>query len=130
MDVTIADASNLGGFEFDLLFDPQAITVTGVHLDSFLARSGNSVSMLGPRSEGEGRLVFGGFSYGAHDGASGDGALATLDLTLLDETEATLRLADVQLVDGDASSMTPGAVGEGQVQTSRRVYLPLVMRDQ
>jgi hypothetical protein len=128
VDVTIADVTDLGGFEFDLLFDPQAITVTGVHLGDFLAHSGNSVSALGPRYEGDGRLVFGGFSYGAHDGASGDGVLATLDLMLLSEAETVLRLEDMQLVDGEATSMAPGAVGEGLVQTSNRVYLPLVLR--
>lgn len=128
MGIAIAQATDLGGFEFDLLFDPDVITVTDVHLGDFLESSGNNVAALGPRAEGAGRLVFGGFSYGEHEGASGYGSLATLELTLLNNAETVLRLEDVQLVTSGAEQAPLHSVGEGRVQTGMRVYLPLVLR--
>jgi hypothetical protein len=128
MNVAITQVTDLGGFEFDLLFDPDVITITGVHLGDFLAGSGNNTVALGPRYDENGRLVFSGFSYGEHGGADGYGSLATLELTLLSEAEAVLRLEDVQLVTSDAEGAPLHSVGEGHIRTKTRVYLPLVLR--
>ena len=128
MSIVISDTADLGGFEFDLLFDPDVITVTGMHLGDFLGSSGNNVVALGPRAAEDGRLVFGGFNYGEHEGVSGYGSLATLELTLLDDAETVLRLEDVQLVTSGAESAPLHSVGEGRVQTRVRIYLPLVLR--
>lgn len=128
MDVVVADGANLGGFEFSLRFDPDAIRVTDVRLDAFLAGSGNNVVALGPRDGGSGRLIFGGFSYGEGEGASGKGTLATLALVLLSESETVLRMEDVQLVASDASRISVGTLGEGRVRTGGVIYLPVVLR--
>ena len=97
MGIAITRATDLGGFEFDLSFDPSAITVTHVQLGDFLGRSGNQVVALGPRVTESGRLSFGAFSYGEHGGAGGDGILAWLECVLLDDVGTTLRLEAVQL---------------------------------
>ncbi|MEA3375386.1 MAG: PKD domain-containing protein [Chloroflexota bacterium] len=128
MSVAVAEVANLGGFEFDLVFDPEAITVTDVRLGDFLASSGNNVVALGPRDGGSGRPIFGGFSYGEGEGAFGLGTLATLDLMLVSETETILRLEDVQLVASDANRITVGSVGEGHVRIGAFIYLPVVLR--
>jgi general secretion pathway protein D len=128
MDIAITQATDLGGFEFDLLFDSDVVTVTAVHLGSFLESSGNNAGELGPRYAESGRLVFGAFSYGEHEGASGYGTLATLELILLSDTETTLRLDDVQLVTSGGEEVSPHSVGEGKVSSGERVYLPLVLR--
>jgi subtilisin family serine protease len=128
MSVAISGADDLAGFEFDLLFDPAAITVTGVHLGNFLGSSGNTLVVLGPRAGEAGRLVYGAFSYGEQPGASGNGSLVVLDLTLLTPGETALNLKDVQLARSNAAPMPLHAVGQGQIRTSVYIYLPLVWR--
>jgi hypothetical protein len=128
--VNISGVVDLGGFEFDLLFDPALITVTDAYLGSFLGDSGNPVVALGPSVDEAGRLVFGGFSYGPNEGASGSGSLATLCLTLLAPTATILRLEDVQLLTSSAEPAPLQSVGEGHIAPAVRLYLPLVKRRQ
>lgn len=128
MAITIAEATDLGGFEFDLLFDSAAITITHVALGDFLGSTGNTVAALGPDLMEDGRLTFGAFSYGDHEGAGGQGDLAALELILLRDAETVLNLADVQLVTVGAEPAPVGTVGEGSVVTGYVVHLPLVLR--
>jgi hypothetical protein len=128
MGLVISGTDDLGGFEFDLLFDPAVLTVTGVHLGGFLGSSGNEVIALGPRAEGAGRRVYAAFGYGQLPGASGGGSLVTFDLMLLAGGETTLRLEDVQLAHSDATPAPLHSVGQGQIRTSVSIYLPLVWR--
>lgn len=128
MTIAITQATDLGGFEFDLLFNPEVITVTGMHLGDFLGRSGRPTVPLGPAGVGIGRLVFGGFSYGEQEGASGWGSLATLELRLLKDAETVLRLDEVQLVTSQAELAPLRSVGEGLVRPGVSIYLPLIWR--
>jgi PKD repeat protein len=132
LQVTVAEVENLSGFEFDLRFDPEVITVTQVRLADFLGTSGNNVVHLGPQPREAGRLVFGGFGYGAADGADGGGAIAELDVTLRQPQDTVLWLEDVQLVDGEAETIAVERVNDGRidvVNAAQLLYLPLLTRD-
>lgn len=128
LTLAISGTEDLGGFQFDLLFDPEAIAVTGVHLGEFLQSTGNDVIALGPEASELGRLVYGAVSYGEQPGAGGSGRLVVLDLTMLAGGETTLSLEEVQLVASDATLAPLHWVGQGQIQAGAYIYLPLVVR--
>jgi hypothetical protein len=129
MNVVITRTTDLGGFEFDLIFDPTIVTITNITIGNFLSSSGNNVMALGPRGIGNGHLVFGGFGYGMNNGSSGNGTLATLELVTLGGTTTTLRLEDMQLVNSDATRIPLHLVGEGHIRAGWQIYLPLVLRN-
>ncbi len=130
MSVVISGVVDLGGFEFDLLFDPAAVTVTNVHLGSFLGSSNNQAVPLGPRVVEYGRVIFGAFSYGENEGPRGAGGLATVDLMLLHDQDTFLHLDDVQLVTSAAAEIAPNAVGTGDIYALHEgeIFVPLILR--
>jgi hypothetical protein len=128
VDLVVDSVVELGGYEVDLLFDPQQVTVTQVTPGGFLSSSGNTALPLGPQQAATGRLVLGGFSYGDAPGAEGTGVLATLELSLLGDVATTVNLGDVQLVTMDSGIIPAGPSGDLQLLTGHRVYLPLTQR--
>jgi len=128
VELWIDDTSDLGGFEFDLLFDGAAVTVTQVLLGDHLGSTGNTQIGLGPRYGPAGRLVYGGFSFGDSPGASGSGHLATLEMQLLQAGQTTVSLDDVQLLALDGSVVAAGPSGTLTFGSSNKIFLPLIVR--
>ncbi|OGO40344.1 MAG: hypothetical protein A2Z04_02620 [Chloroflexi bacterium RBG_16_57_9] len=81
LTLNIEHAQDLAGYEFDLVYDPRMVEVTGVTPESFLQSTGRRVIFLGPRIDAKvGVVAFGAASYGQPPGVSGEGVLASLQL--------------------------------------------------
>jgi hypothetical protein len=111
-DVTIANASDLLGFQFDANFDPALLTVEKIDLGPFLASTNRSPQPLGPdtTNAGSGRVVYGGFTLGTPEqaGAAGDGVLATITWKVVQPGEFQASLSRVQLA-GAGGRALPGS---------------------
>lgn len=111
-DVTIDNAQDLLGFQFDLNFDPTAFAVDKIDIGPFLAVTGRTAQPLGPdvRDAANGRVVYGGFTLGAPDqaGAAGSGVLATITWRVLNSTDFNASLSRIQLA-GPGGKPLPGS---------------------
>ena len=127
--VQIEDAVDVGGFQFEMSFDPSVIRIEDIALYDFLVSTRRRVSMLGPVIDnGTGTVTFGGFSFGDRSGPDGDGELAAITLRAQAAGSSPLTLESAQIVNTvgraqratlDSASVT---VGFGQ-----RTYLPLIV---
>ena len=111
-DVTVGNAADLLGFQFDVNFDPARLAVEKIDLGPFLASTGRSPQPLGPdKSDASGgRIVYGGFTLGKPEqpGASGDGVLATITWKVVQPGEFQATLSRVQLA-GAGGRALPGS---------------------
>lgn len=115
VEVVIEEARDLGGFQFDLVYDPAIVQVKEVDLGGFLGSTGRSVVPVGPKVEDEaGRMPFGAISFGSGPGPSGMGTLAAITLKARGEGSTVLDLRDVQVLDTGGSPQPVTAQG-GQV---------------
>ena len=103
IDVVVDSVSNLGAFEFDLIYNGQILKVDSsshIILGSFLSTTNRNVSPLGPEIDNEtGYLKFGGFSFGSNQGPTGSGILASITWTTHDTGSAVLEFQNIQLTD-------------------------------
>jgi hypothetical protein len=127
-DVTVSNATDLLGFQFDVNFDPARLAVEKIDLGPLLSSTGRSPQPLGPdmTNAGSGRVVYGGFTLGTPEqaGASGDGVLATITWKVVQPGEFGASLSRVQLAgaggralpgsDTPAPPATAAAQAEGQ----------------
>ena len=111
-DVTVSNAADLLGFQFDVNFDPARLAVEKIDLGPFLASTGRSPQPLGPdtTNASSGRVVYGGFTLGTPEqpGASGDGVLATITWKVVQPGEFQASLSRVQLA-GAGGRALPGS---------------------
>ncbi len=96
----ISDATDLGGFEFNLGYDPTVVRVDDVALLPFLGSSGRAVYPIGPVIDnGTGAVSFGAFSAGESPGPSGTEAVALITLVPQAIGASALDVQDVQVTD-------------------------------
>lgn len=111
-DVTVSNAAELLGFQFDVNFDPARLAVEKIDLGPFLASTGRSPQPLGPdtTNAGTGRVVYGGFTLGTPEqpGAGGDGVLATITWKVVQPGDFQASLSRVQLA-GSGGRALPGS---------------------
>ena len=114
--ITADDIEDLGGFEFDLSFDPNHLRIDDIALGDMLGSTGRSASKLGPSIDNTaGTATFGAFSFGSQSGP-GSGALAILTFTTLSTPGASqLELQDVQILNTQAQSQPAQATSGGIV---------------
>ncbi len=80
VQLVMEGATNVGAYQVALLFDPHLLTAADVVPGPFLVGGDRTVMGLGPAVEvQQGMIRLGGISYGAGDGASGSGVLATVN---------------------------------------------------
>jgi len=104
VSVMIDDASDLGGFEFELFYIPTIIMVDNVTVGDFPGSSGRAVIPLGPRIDNQaGRTTFGAWTLGPQPGSNGTGVLATVNFTAQGEGQSPLDLRNAQVVDTDGN---------------------------
>lgn len=129
--VMIDQASNLGGFEFTLLFTPATVTVDDVTVGDFLGSTGRTVIPVGPTIDNQtGRASFGAASVGSAAGPDGTGTLAIITLTAQESGESPLDLHNVMVLDTQAQHQT-ATVQDGTVRVGSSLYLvhlPLVLK--
>ena len=123
VSVMIDGASNLGAFQFDLLYVPAIVTVDAVTLGDFLDSTERSVSSVGPNIDNEaGRVTFGAWSLGQQPGPDGTGELATISFTAQGVGDSLLDLREVLVLNtagGDqGGSAEDGTVVVGEAPTS------------
>jgi hypothetical protein len=150
VDVLIEDVTNLGSFQFNLLYDPNLVEVSGVQLGEFLAQTGRQPNPLGPRTDRPGDTAFGAFTLGGPDqrGPNGAGRLATVQLVGKQSATASLRLDRPQATDpqgqpialvlqptpntgapgGTVQATTPAGAPATPVPTPGRTLIPTVAR--
>ena len=102
----ISDVTDLGGFEFDMQYDPTLLHVTGVSLADFPASTGRSVTPVGPVVDNSGGLTtFGAFSMGSTAGPSGNGALAWVTFEPQQTGQSSLNLQNLQATDSAGETL-------------------------
>jgi len=85
----------LGGFQFDLIYDPAVITVDSIILGDFLGKTGRTLWKLLPENDSfRGILTFGAFTYLPGDdavkGPVGNGTLATVTFSVKNQNDGNL----------------------------------------
>ncbi len=114
--VTVEQASNVGGYEFRLGFDPSVIKVLDVEIGGFLGSTGRNVMPLwNPDLDKPGMTTCGAITYGDAPGAEGAGELAVISLQALREGVTDLDLYDVTLFDTGAG-LIEVTVKDGRVR--------------
>jgi hypothetical protein len=104
-DVWIDNVDDLGGFQFDLDYDPSVVNVDvssygGAEPGPFPGSTGRSVFETGPTvNNTTGDMTYGVYTTGAASGASGSGTLATIYFTAENPGTSTLDLSNVQVTD-------------------------------
>jgi hypothetical protein len=137
IELTITNAAALGGFEFDLVYEPALLQVSGLSLSGFLGTvAGCDPEMercaveLGPQAKGD-ATALGAYSYGAGGGGSGDGLLALIELTPTGATgTSALHIANPLLASADGIPSVPSTHDTWVTLWSeppRHLYLPLSM---
>jgi hypothetical protein len=102
INVLVEGATDLGAFQFNLLYDPTIVIVADVALGPFMGSTGRTTNPLGPTIEVRGSasiVSFGAYTYGSQPGPQGDGVLATVTLTAVGSGTSTLQLQNVQVTD-------------------------------
>lgn len=120
VSVVINQATNFGGYEIGLTFDPTVVTAQSVVTGSFPASTGRAVYALPAQIDnGTGVVHFGACSTGLMNGASGSGVLARVVFTVLrcDATTA-LGLIDAKVTTVDGWPVTLQAVTGGSRQVA------------
>jgi hypothetical protein len=131
--VGIDVAHNLGGFLFDLVYDPSSLQVGDVSLGPFLGSTGRAVFSTGLAIDNvTGRTRYGASSGGTQPGPDGAGTLALVTMMAQVTGTTSLALEQVQLWDTSGSTQT-AQVAEVEaarvvVQDPIHTYLPLVLR--
>ncbi|MFQ5612324.1 MAG: M4 family metallopeptidase [Anaerolineae bacterium] len=111
VNVVVDNATDLGAFEFDLVYNPAIVQVSAVNLGDFLGSTGRTVSEVGPTIDnGTGRTSYGAFSVGSNAGPSGSGLLATIVLAPQQQGDSDLLLDNFQLTNTDASVLASTAL--------------------
>ena len=107
LSVIIKDASDLGGFQCDLIYDSTIVTVDDVRLGDFLESTGRDVVALGPIIDNHtGKATFGVASYGTNGGAEGTGTLAVITFTSREGGVTDLELQRIWLLDTGSNGQT------------------------
>ena len=67
--MVIEEARDLGGFQFDLVYDPAIVQVKEVDLGGFLGSTGRGTVPVGPEIDNQlGTVSFGAASFGEQEG--------------------------------------------------------------
>jgi hypothetical protein len=124
VDVVLADAADLGGFELTLTFDPTRLRVAGVTWNPALAEA----LLLGPRMDNQtGRVAFG--VAGLPAGVVSPGRLATVTFVSQRTGPAEFGVGGVQAMDSQGRTVEARATVGGRVTIAdARMWFPIVRR--
>ncbi len=118
VSVMIDDASDLGGFQFDLFYSSTTVAVDEARLGDFLGSAERLTITIGPKIDNDaGKVTFGAAGYGSSQGPNGTGALALITFTGLDVGVSDLQLQRVWVVDKAGNPQTY-TVEDGSIEVS------------
>jgi len=134
VEVVVDSAQNLGGFEFDLAFNPAVIKVQDAALGDLLGSTGRTAARIGPWIDNAaGVVAFGGYSHGDQAGTSSGGALGWITFRAIAEGSSILDIQSPLLADAQGN-LTRAADQDAMVEvqpspiSAFSLYLPLVLR--
>ncbi len=121
-EVAIDGVTNLGSFQFEIGFNGAMVQIdapTDVQLGPFLGSTGRTTIPVGPAIDNTaGTVVYGAATFGAQQGPSGEGVLATITWTAVGEGTTTLDLGNVQVSD-IAGTLIPVNVVGGEITVKK-----------
>jgi hypothetical protein len=125
VDVKISGATDVYGFQFDLLFNPGILAGTGVAEGTFLSAGGPTFFSAGT-IDNVGGSVSSTFDslVSFVPGVNGNGTLAVLNFNALAAGTSALSLANVLLVDSFGLPITGFSTSPGSVTIGGRTAVP------
>jgi len=116
VSIMMEDVQNLGAAEFRLCYNPDVLSVESkndIAAGDFLGSTGRNVTTLPQNIDNKaGKVIFGAFTFGNAEGASGKGELAKITFTVKGNTaESMLVLDHLKIADtkGKAISASGGS---------------------
>lgn len=107
LDVQIAGALDLYGYQFSLSFDPSLLQATGVTEGSFLSSAGPTSFGVGGINNATGTVSFVFDSLlGATPGVSGDGLLASIGFNVMQVGVSGLTFSNALFLDSSLNTLT------------------------
>ncbi|NIM94590.1 MAG: hypothetical protein GTO18_12895 [Anaerolineales bacterium] len=132
IEIVIDDFTDLGGFEFELSYDPALLKPTEATVDGLLGSTGRTVEVLGWDVDGvAGVISFGGATHGSTlPGPDGGGVIARFTFQALAIGESELDIQNPLLTDvvGDVS-VPVDQDGSISILDMYYIYLPLIMNE-
>ena len=114
VEVAIEDVSDLGAFEFEILYDSSVVRIldtSSVTLGSFLGSTGRSALALDPKIDNvAGKLEYGAVSFTGGAGPNGNGVLATVSFTVQTRTNSQLNLDNIVVLNTSGGTLTVSSV--------------------
>ena len=125
LEVVIDNASDVAGFEMDLISEEGKIDIQNVEAGAILNQEGNTVQILGPQfTDKKDRVKIGLICFGSHPGSSGSGVLAKV---MLEGDQIPVRVEEIQLVDKEGHPVSLSSISnpcaEDQVQIPENFFL-------
>ena len=135
VDIYVDDASNLGSFEFEFVFDSTVVSATpaDLHLADFLGSTGRITGELRRAAvpPDPNRAIFGAYSYGPRPGPNGSGLLASVTMTAVAAGSSTLTLDGLQITDIQGllveSSYEGDSIAVSGESSPHPLYLPMLL---
>ncbi|MDW7679816.1 MAG: FlgD immunoglobulin-like domain containing protein, partial [bacterium] len=125
LSVFIENAADLGAFQFDVVLKNPDFNVSGIQLGEFLSASGNNAMPLGPeKDEGFNQYVMGAFSYGSHNGAEGEGLLATINLEGMIGDFIPVEITNIVLTDMNGQQIELNAINADYLNWNESMAIP------
>ena len=113
IDLWFEDVTDLGGYQFDITYDTAIVKIANpgdVVLGPFLGAGGRTALSLGPVIDNDnGKVSFGGFSFGPQPGVNGSGIAASISFTVQTRSGGELSLQGIQMLDTSAGQIAVDA---------------------
>ena len=116
LNVYIGDITDLGAFQFDMIYDSDIVKADTVLMGTLPGSTGRTVTQTVHNIDNSnGKITFGGSTSGAESGAGSSGILATAIFTIIGTDTAFIELDNVQVSNTGGQSLTLGTVGSAKI---------------
>ncbi|HBY99091.1 MAG: cohesin domain-containing protein [Ardenticatenaceae bacterium] len=135
VQVRVEGATNLGAYEFDVVYNPQVVALENAVPSNFLGATVNCnpnvarcVLTLGPLAPADGRKSVGAYTYGTGSGPSGNGTLVTLRFSPVSPGSSQIQLDKALITDTAANPTIPATEGTAVTvgSASYHFWLPVL----
>lgn len=135
IELSVQNAADLAGFEFDIVYNRATTQITGITPRSFFGQTGqcNSGTVrcaagLGPVHKSD-RSRIGGYSYGATAAANGAGLLAVIHIqTSANPDSLTFTIANALVVNSQGTPITQNVTLQLSRSSGAQIFLPMIDR--
>jgi hypothetical protein len=124
VSVAIEGVSDLGAYEFTLVYDPALVEVVEIEDAGFLESSGRTAIPTPVQTVEPGVVTFGAASIGDALGPEGSGDLAVVTMEASGIGTTDLILEDVKILNPAVMQIALGEVQDGQVQVGEATPTP------